>query len=145
VISDQSGFTDAVSRAAANQVRLLAQELVPSGEQVRLLVFGDGVGAAQQIAEVDPVDLLGRPRWETARSLPVERMPEPPADLAVAAAKAMNYGLAGVHLMKNWTTSRWQVIDVSPTPLTDAGARSAEVDHAYARFLSMASRVPSTQ
>ncbi|MFC0526126.1 ATP-grasp domain-containing protein [Phytohabitans kaempferiae] len=141
VIGDRSTFNDAVRKAADKRVRLLAQELVPAGEQRRLLVFGDQVGAAQELAEVDPSDLLGRPRWDRSRPLHVGQVPEPLVDIAVAAAKAMNYGLASVHLMKNWTTSRWQVIDISATPLAGIGASSEGIDRAYAAFLSGTAQV----
>lgn len=141
VVGDRNTFDDAVRQAADKRVRLLAQELVPAGGQRRLLVFGDRVGAAQELTENDPSDLLGRPRFEGSRSLQVSQVPKPLADIAVAAAKAMNYGLASVHVMKNWTTSRWQVIDISATPLTGTGARLEGIAQAYAAFLSGTAQV----
>lgn len=141
VITDRVVFDDAVRHAAGRQVRLLAQELVPASEQRRLFVFGDRVGAAQELAEADPTDPLGRPRWDRSRPLRVDHLPEPQVGLAVAAAEAMDYGLASVHLMKNWTTTQWQVVDISATPLTGAGAGVEGIQETYALFLGGAAQL----
>ena len=140
VVGDASTFDEAVRRASREQVRLLAQELVPADAHHRLVVFGGRVRAAQELDEAEESDLLRRPRWEGAPSLPLDEVPESAAELAVAAARAMKYDLAAVHLIRNWTTAQWQVVDISAGPLAGAGLYVEGVSTAYARFLAETTR-----
>jgi hypothetical protein len=145
VVADEKTFGDTVRRAAGKQMRLLAQELVPVDAQQRLVVFGGRVRAAQEFVETDQSDVLRRARWDGARSVPVDEVPEALAGIAVAAAEAMNYDLAAVYLTRNWTTSRWQVMDISASPLAGAGLHPEGVAGLYALFLDETTQADQPQ
>lgn len=56
-------------------------------------------------------------------------------ETAVHAATSLGYDIAGVHLVRHWTTGKWCVLDVSPNPPINSGGYTADKVSAYLAYL----------
>lgn len=114
---------------------VLAQEIVPPDGSYFLLVLGGRVSFALQHLSIGGGDLLEEPNWEDASLVDLERLDPEAGETAVRAAAGLGYDIAGVHLVRHWTTGKWCVLDVSPNPPIGSGGYTADKVGAYSTYL----------
>ncbi|MBY8887057.1 hypothetical protein K7472_19710 [Streptomyces sp. PTM05] len=133
-VGNEGEFTEQLQDASSMR-GLLAQELVPPDGLYFVLVLGGCVSFALQHRSTDGGDMLETSNWEDA-ALVESRSLEPVArETAVQAATALGYDIAGVRLVRHWTTGQWCVLDVSPNPPIGSGGHIADKLSAYSAYL----------
>jgi glutathione synthase/RimK-type ligase-like ATP-grasp enzyme len=134
LINSEGAFTEKL-RDADHTRGFLAQELVPPDGSYFLLVLGGSVSFALQHCGVGDGDLLAKLDWENATLVDLQRLDPAVRETAVQAAMSLGYDIAGVRLVRHWTTGQWCVLDVSPNPPIGSGGYSAEKVSAYSAYL----------
>ncbi|CAM5611780.1 hypothetical protein [Streptomyces griseorubiginosus] len=134
LVGSQAAFTEKLRDA--DQARgLLAQELVPPDGAFFLLVLGGYVSFALQRRSIGGGHLLEKSGWEDATLVDPYGLDPEAQQAAVQAATALGYDIAGVHLVRHWTTGQWCVLDVSPNPPIGSGGYTAGKVRAYSAYL----------
>lgn len=134
LVSSEGAFTEEL-QDTANVRGFLAQELVPPDGSYFLLVLGGHVAFALQHRSIDGGDLLEKTNWEDAALVDPQRLDPEAQETAVRAATSLGYDIAGVHLVRHWTTGQWCVLDVSPNPPIGSGGYTAGKVSAYSAYL----------
>lgn len=134
LVGSEGAFTEEL-RDTANVRGFLAQELVPPDGSYFLLVLGGHVSFALQHRSIDGGDLLEKSSWEDAALVDPQRLDPEAQETAVRAAMSLGYDIAGVHLVRHWTTGQWCVLDVSPNPPIGIGGYTAGKVSAYSAYL----------
>ncbi|MFI1397917.1 RimK family alpha-L-glutamate ligase [Streptomyces sp. NPDC020681] len=134
LVGSEGVFTEAL-RDADHARGFLAQELVPPDGSYFLLVLGGHVPFALQHRSVGGSDLLAKSGWGDATLVDVPRLDPVARETAVQAATSLGYDIAGVRLVRHWTTGQWCVLDVSPNPPIGSGGYTAETVSAYSAYL----------
>jgi hypothetical protein len=134
LVSDEPGFAELLR--AASHAHFLAREFVPADATYHLLVLG------QQVPIVMRQGIsLGescRPRFpQGAEASLIDAATFSPGAraLAVQAASLMGLDVAGVHVVRHWTTGEWHVLATSATPPFSAGAFAPDKVSAYTAYL----------
>jgi glutathione synthase/RimK-type ligase-like ATP-grasp enzyme len=136
LIGSEDTLIERLGEAEAAGVGLLAQELVPPDGSYFLLVMGGQVSLAMRYGTVDIGDVLGRSGWEQASPINPRETDPVARQTAVQAAAALEYDIAGVHLVRHWTTGQWCLLDVNPNPLVSGdGRHTADTVNAYSAYL----------
>lgn len=152
VTGGRSGRTSLVASEAAfseelrdgNHARgLLAQELVPPDGSYLALVFGGSVSVALHHHSIGSSDLLANLNWEEADIVDPHGLDPAARTAAVQAATSLGYDIAGVHLVRHWTTGKWCVLDVNPNPPMSSGGHTADKLSAYLAYLKRRLSDPS--
>lgn len=134
LVSDETAFARAL-RDGDHARGLLAQELVPpDGSYVALVLGGRVSFALRQRADGDG-DLLATSGWEDAARVDPRELEPEAREAAVRAAAALGYDIAGVRLVRHWTTGQWCVLEVSPNPPIVSGGYAADMISAYLAYL----------
>ncbi|MFE7953614.1 RimK family alpha-L-glutamate ligase [Streptomyces sp. NPDC057426] len=134
LVSSEGAFTEEL-QDTANVRGFLAQELVPPDGSYFLLVLGGHVAFALQHRSIDGGDLLEKTSWEDAALVDPQRLDPEAQETAVRAATSLGYDIAGVHLVRHWTTRQWCVLNVSPNPPIGSGRYTAGKVSAYSEYL----------
>ena len=132
LISTEMELIERVQDAENSQSGFLAQEFVPPDGSYFLLVLGGRVSLALQRDGIG-ANLLGdHMETELVDSRKVDQLVE---ETALAAAASLGYEVAGVHLVRHWTTGRWCVLDVDPNPPICSGKFAADKVGALSAYL----------
>ncbi|MFD7501639.1 RimK family alpha-L-glutamate ligase [Streptomyces sp. NPDC059850] len=134
LISSEEAFTEEL-RDSRRTRGFLAQELVPPDGSYFLLVLGGHAAFALRHSRIGGGELLAKSGWEDATLVDLRRLDPEAREVAVRAATSLGYDIAGVHLVRHWTTGRWCVLDVSPNPPIASGAYTADRVSAYSAYL----------
>ncbi|MER7694628.1 hypothetical protein [Streptomyces sp. NPDC097610] len=134
IVGNEGAFTEKL-QGAGNARGFLAQELVPPDGSYFLLVLGGCVSFALQHRSIDGGDLLEMSGWEEATLVEPQSLDPMARATAVQAATSLDYDIAGVHLVRHWTTGQWCVVDVSPNPPIGRGGHIADKVSAYSAYL----------
>ncbi|MFB7504016.1 ATP-grasp domain-containing protein [Streptomyces broussonetiae] len=113
----------------------LAQELVPPDGSYFALVLGGHVEFALRHTGIGSDDLLARTRWEDAERVDPHALEPSAGRTAVHVAASLGYDIAGVRLVRHWTTGQWCVLDVSPNPPIGSGGWTADKVSAYLAYM----------
>lgn len=134
LVGSEEAFTEKL-RDAERTRGFLAQELVPPDGSYFLLVLGGHVSFVLQHRSIGGGDLLAKLGWEDAALIDPQRLDPKARETAVQAATSLGYDIAGVHLVRHWTTGQWCVLDVSPNPPIGSGGYTADKVSAYSAYL----------
>lgn len=134
LVGSEEVFTEKL-RDADHARGFLAQELVPPDGSYFLLVLGGHVSFALQHRSIGGGDLLAKSGREDATLVDSQRLDPEAQETAVQAATSLGYDIAGVHLVRHWTTGQWCVLDVSPNLPIGSGGYTAEKVSAYSAYL----------
>lgn len=145
LVGNEEAFIERLRDAEHARVGLLAQELVPPDGSYFLLVLGGQVSLAMRYGSVGVDDVLAKSAWEEASLVNPHELDPAARQTAVHAAAALEYDIAGVHLVRHWTTGQWCLLDVNPNPLISSGRHATDKVNAYSAYLkrrlSQAARV----
>ncbi|MEU8952402.1 hypothetical protein [Streptomyces sp. NPDC048489] len=134
LVANEGEFTKKL-QSAENARGFLAQEFIPPDGSYFLLVLGGCVSFALQHRSIDGGDLLEMSSWEDATLVEPKSLDPVAQSTAVQAATSLDYDIAGVHLVRHWTTGQWCVVDVSPNPPIGSGGHIADKVSAYSAYL----------
>ncbi|MBO8190312.1 hypothetical protein ITI46_01060 [Streptomyces oryzae] len=134
LVSSEAAFIEKL-RGADRTRGFLAQELVPPDGSYFLLVLGGHVAFAVQYRSGGGGDLLAKSGWDDATVVDLQRLDPAAQGTAVQAAMSLGYDIAGVHLVRHWTTGQWCVLNVSPNPPIGSGGHTADKVSAYSAYL----------
>jgi glutathione synthase/RimK-type ligase-like ATP-grasp enzyme len=133
LIGSEDVFVQRLGDTGHARVGFLAQELVPPDGSYLLLVLGGTVSLALRYPGAG--DMLARSNWDEAILVDVAGIDQEVRRTAVRAATALEYEIAGVHLVRHWTTGRWCVLDVNPNPPIGSGRHPVDTVNAYSAYL----------
>ncbi|GAA3668107.1 ATP-grasp domain-containing protein [Streptomyces iranensis] len=134
IVGNEEAFTEKL-QGAGNARGFLAQEFVPPDGSYFLLVLGGYVSFALRHRSIDGGDLLESSGWAEAILVEPQSLDPVARATAVQAATSLDYDIAGVHLVRHWTTRQWCVVDVSPNPPIGSGGHVADKVSAYSAYL----------
>jgi len=134
LVSNEDAFVERL-RDTEHTRGLLAQELVPPDGSYFLLVLGGQVSVVLRYDSVDMDDVLATSGWEEARLVDPHEVDPAAQQAALHAAAALEYDIAGVHLVRHWTTGQWCLLDVSPNPPITSGRHAVDKVNAYSTYL----------
>ncbi|MFG2526291.1 RimK family alpha-L-glutamate ligase [Streptomyces sp. NPDC048527] len=134
LVGSEGAFTEKL-RDTDQAHGFLAQELVPPDGSHFLLVLGGHVSFALQHRSIGGGDLLATPGWGDATIVDPQMLDPEAQETAVQAATSLGYDIAGVHLVRHWTTGQWCVLEVSPNPPIGSGGYTADKVSAYSAYL----------
>ncbi|MFI2648599.1 RimK family alpha-L-glutamate ligase [Micromonospora fulviviridis] len=135
IVGSEDAFVERLRDREHARVGFLVQELVPPDGSYFVLVLGGHVSLAMRCRDGGVGDLLARSGWDEADLVDIRRLDQGARETAVQAAAAMDYDIAGVHLVRHWTTGNWRVLDVNPTPPLASGGHITDKVGAYAEYL----------
>ncbi|MFH8533987.1 hypothetical protein ACH4GE_36935 [Streptomyces tendae] len=134
LVATEAAFTHEL-RARGDARGLLAQELVPPDGSYFVLVLGGRVSFVARQDGVGGGDLLATPRWDDAVLVDPQELDPAARETAAQAAASLGYDIAGVHLVRHWTTGKWCVLDVSSNPPIGSGGHTADKVGAYVAYV----------
>jgi glutathione synthase/RimK-type ligase-like ATP-grasp enzyme len=134
LVSDEPGFAKLLR--AASHAHFLAREFVPADATYHLLVLGQQVSIVMR----QGISLSATCRLRFAQKPRISLIDAATfsADariLAVQAASLMGLDVAGVQVVRHWTTGEWYVLATSATPPFSAGAFAPAKVSAYTAYL----------
>jgi hypothetical protein len=134
LIGDEATFAKALG--AADHANLMAREFIPADAVYHLLVLGRKVPMImrQDISFGEPC----LPRILEGRTVSLIDPAGLNADariLGVQAASLMGLDVAGVSIVRHWTTGEWRVLDTNASLPFSAGAFASHKVNAYTRYL----------
>ena len=134
LISDEASFAGAL--CAADHANFMAREFIPADAVHHLLVLGREVSMImrQDISFAEPC----LPRISEGGTLSLIDAAGFNADarnLGVQAASLMGLDVAGVSIVRHWTTSEWCVLDTNASLPFSAGAFVSHKVNAYTGYL----------
>jgi glutathione synthase/RimK-type ligase-like ATP-grasp enzyme len=134
LISDEPSFVEILR--AARRAHFLAREFVPADVTYHLLVLGQEVPVVMR--QGISLGQAGLPRFpQRAQVSLIDAASFSPGArvLAVQAASLMGLDVAGVHMVRHWTTGDWYVLATSVTPPFSGGAFAPDRVSAYTAYL----------
>lgn len=134
LVSTESAFTQRLQDATHARAGFLAQELVASDGSYYLFVLGGQVSLAIWSGSGD--DVLAQSSWERGTLVHPQELEHAAKETAIQAAAALEYDIAGVRLVKHWTTGKWCVLNVNPSPSISGGEYAAAKMGAYIDYLN---------
>jgi glutathione synthase/RimK-type ligase-like ATP-grasp enzyme len=135
VVTSEDAFVEKLRDERHARLCFLAQEFVPPGGSYFLLVMGGRVSLALRARGGKDADVLDRPDWQDATLVDPGGLETAVRDTAAQAAASLEYDIAGVRLVRHWTTGQWRVLDISPSPAISSGAYVADKVSAYSSYL----------
>ena len=134
LISDEPSFAELLR--AASHAHFLAREFVPADATYHLLVLGQQVPIVmRQGISLGASGLSRFPPGAQVSLIDAAAFSPAARSLAVRAASLMGLDVAGVHIVRHWTTGEWYVLATSATPPFRAGAFAPDKVSAYTAYL----------
>jgi hypothetical protein len=134
LISDEPGFAEQLR--AGRHAHFLAREFVPADATYHLLVLGQEVPVVMRLGISLGASCLPRlPRAAPPALIDAAAFSPAARVLAVQAASLMGLDVAGVHMVRRWSTGEWHVLATSATPPFSGGAFAPDRVSAYAAYL----------
>ncbi len=133
LIASEGAFVDRLRDTSHARVGFLVQELVPPDSAYFVFVLGGRVPLAMR--RHGSGEALVRSGWDDASLVDLTDLDPEARQTAVRAAAALDYDVAGVHLIRHWTTGQWCVLDVNPNPPIGSGDHTTDTVNAYSAYL----------
>jgi glutathione synthase/RimK-type ligase-like ATP-grasp enzyme len=134
LVTGEDVFMQCLRNSAHARLGFLAQELVPPDDSLLVLVLGGHALLASQ-HHPDAGAPLARCDWLDASLCDLDRLDETARETAERAAASLEYDIAGVHVIRHWTTRQWRVLDVNPNPPLASGRHATDKVRAYSEYL----------
>jgi glutathione synthase/RimK-type ligase-like ATP-grasp enzyme len=134
LVSDEPGFAKLLR--PAGHAHFLAREFVPADATYHLLVLGQEVPVVmRQGIRLGESALPSFPQGAQASLIDAAIFSPAARSLAVQAASLMGLDVAGVQIVRHWTTGEWYVLATSAAPPFGAGAFAPDKVSAYTAYL----------
>ena len=134
LISDEPGFAELLR--TASHAHFLAREFVPADATYHLLVLGQEVPIVMRHGiRISECCLPSFPQRDQVSLIDAATFSAGARILAVQAASLMGLDVAGVHMVRHWTTGEWYLLAASATPPFSAGAFAPDKVSAYTAYL----------
>lgn len=135
LVSSEATLLEWLDRPGPKDQGLIAQELIPPDGFCFVLVFGGHASLSMCRSGDNVDDVINGFSWDEAEDVHMRPLDRKVQEIAERAAAALEYDVAGVHMVKHWATQLWYVSDVSPNPAISGGRYAAERVGAYCAYL----------
>jgi hypothetical protein len=134
LVSDEPSFAQLLRGAA--RAHFVARGFIPADATYHLLVLGQQVPIVmRQGITLGQSCLPCFPQTTQASLIDAATFSPGARALAVRAASLIGLDVAGVHMVRHWTTGEWYVLGTSATPPFSAGAFAPDKVSAYTAYL----------